>query len=45
VADCVEALYLPQGGLALNIEIGYDVPLENIAALLDAARAYRDYRG
>lgn len=45
VAECVEAFYLPQGGLALTIELNYDVPLENIAALLDAARKYREYKG
>ena len=45
VRECVEALYLPQGGLGLNIEIGYDVPIENIAALFDSARKYKTYRG
>jgi hypothetical protein len=42
VRECVEALYLPQGGLGLRIELGYEVPLENAAALLDAARKYRE---
>lgn len=41
VRECVEALYLPQGGLGLNIEFNYEIPLENIAAVLDAARKYR----
>jgi len=45
VAECVEALYLPEGGLGLNAEFNYDVPLENIAAVLDALRKYKDYRG
>jgi uroporphyrinogen-III decarboxylase len=45
VRECVEALYLPQGGLALYIELNYDIPLENASALLDAARKYKVYRG
>lgn len=45
VREAVEAMYLPEGGLGLNIEIGPDVPLANIAALLEAARKYRKYRG
>ena len=44
VRECVEALYLPKGGLGLNIEFGFDVPLENVAAMLDAARKYRLYK-
>ena len=43
VRECVEALYLPQGGLGLVIELNYDVPLQNAAALLDAARKYKTY--
>ena len=45
VRECVEALYLPQGGLGLSIELNYEVPLENVAALFDAARKYRMYKG
>ena len=45
VRECVEAMYLPQGGLAMKIELGSDVPLNNIAALLDAARKYKKYKG
>ena len=45
VAECVESLYLPQGALGLSIEFNYEVPLENIAAVLDAAEKYRHYRG
>ncbi|MBN1777776.1 MAG: hypothetical protein JW811_06595 [Clostridiales bacterium] len=45
VAECVEALYLPQGGLSLNIELNHEVPLLNMAALLDAVRKYRKYKG
>jgi len=44
VRECVEALYMPEGGLGLVIELNYDVPLQNAAALLDAARKYKVYR-
>lgn len=43
--ECVEALYLPEGGLGLQIEIGSDVPPENIEAFLQAADALRFYKG
>lgn len=45
VAECVEALYLPEGGLGLSIEFNHDVPLQNMAAVLDAVRKYRTYKG
>ncbi|MBR4941565.1 MAG: hypothetical protein IKZ19_06150 [Clostridia bacterium] len=45
VAECVESLYLPQGGLGINIELNYDVPTENCAAIFDAVLKYRDYKG
>ena len=45
VAECVKALYLPEGGLGLNLEIGVDVPLENAEALLEAVEEYRHYKG
>ncbi len=45
VRECVEGLYLPQGGLALHAELNYEVPLQNMAALMDAMRAYKGYRG
>jgi len=45
VAECVESLYMPQGGLGLNIEFNYDIPLENMAAVLDAVEKYRHYKG
>jgi hypothetical protein len=45
VRQTVERLYLPQGGLGLNIEIGMEVPLENVDALLAAANEMRTYRG
>ncbi len=43
VREAVEALYLPEGGLGLSFEVGMEVPLENVAALLAAARKYREY--
>lgn len=45
VAECVESLYLPEGALGLNIEFNYEIPLENMAAVLDAAEKYRFYKG
>ncbi|MDD4494673.1 MAG: uroporphyrinogen decarboxylase family protein [Eubacteriales bacterium] len=45
VRQSVEELYLPEGGLALKAEIGYEVPLNNVAVLFDALRKYRDYHG
>lgn len=45
VAECVESLYLPEGGLGLNIEFNFEIPLENMAAVLDAAEKYRHYKG
>ena len=45
VRQCVEALYLPSGGLSLDLEIGMDVPLDNMEALLVAADKYRHYKG
>ena len=44
VRECVEALYLPEGGLALKAELNYEIPLENMAALFDALRKYRGWR-
>lgn len=44
VRECVERLYLPEGGLGLNLELGPDVPLENIEALIEAVDKYRNYK-
>ena len=41
VHECIEALYLPEGGLTLNIELNYDVPMDNCYALLEAVEKYR----
>lgn len=45
VREAVEAMYLPQGGLVLNCELNYEVPIENMVALFDALRKYRKYKG
>ena len=45
VALCVESLYLPEGGLGLNVELDHGIPLENMAAVLDAVEKYRHYKG
>jgi len=45
VRECVERLYLPEGGLALNIELNFDIPFDNLVALFDAVREYRTYKG
>ena len=38
-------MYLKEGALGLNVELNYEVPLENMAAVLDAVEKYRRYRG
>jgi hypothetical protein len=43
--ECVKRLYLPEGGLGLNIEIGPDVSLENLDAICEAASEIRFYKG
>lgn len=45
VRECVERLYLPEGGLGLNVEFNYETPIENMAAVLEALRKYREYKG
>ena len=44
VREVVEEMYLPQGGLGLKIEFGYDVPINNMQAVLSAARKYKTYK-
>ena len=44
VRECVEALYLPQGGLSLNVELNYDIPMENCIAILEALEEYRHFK-
>ena len=45
VGECVEALYMPEGGLGLNVELNYEIPLDNMASILDAVEKYRHYKG
>ena len=45
VGEAVESLYMKEGGLGLNIELNYEVPLDNVVAILDAAEKYRHYKG
>lgn len=45
VAQCVEELYLPQGALGLSVEFNYEIPLENMAVVLDTVEKYRHYKG
>lgn len=45
VGACVEALYLREGGLGLNVELDHGVSLENMAFVLDAVETYRHYKG
>ena len=45
VAQCVESLYLKEGGLGLNVELNYEIPLETMAHILDAVEKYRRYKG
>jgi hypothetical protein len=44
VGSAVESLYMKEGGLGLNVELNYEIPLENMAAILDACEKYRHYR-
>lgn len=45
VEQCVRSLYLPQGGLSLSLELNFDIPLENIVAVLDALEKFRHFKG
>ena len=45
IYECVEALYLPAGGLGLSLELGPDVPLENAEALIGALDECGLYKG
>ena len=45
IYECAQAMYLPTGGLGLSLELGPDVPLENIEALIGALDECRFYKG
>lgn len=44
VRECVERLYLPQGGLGLSVELAQDIPIDNAEAIIDAVDKYRYYK-
>lgn len=44
VEECVKRLYLPEGGLGLNVEFGMDVPIENMYAVLKAVDEFKYYK-
>lgn len=44
VRQAVETLYMPEGGLAIKAELGQEIPLENVVAILDALRKYQYYK-
>ena len=43
--EAVEKLYLPEGGLGINLEFGFDTPIDNIVAILSEMDRLRTYRG
>ncbi len=45
IRECIEALYLPQGGLGINLELSSDVPLDVAEAAIAALDEYRHYKG
>lgn len=45
IGSCVEALYLKEGGLGLQAELNYEIPLNTVAYILDALEKYRHYKG
>ncbi len=45
VREAVQRMYLPEGGLGINIEFGMEVPLENVEAVIDEMDRMRCYKG
>lgn len=45
VRETVEKMYMPEGGLGINIEIGMEVPIENVEAIIDEIDKMRLYKG
>jgi len=45
IRECVETLYLPEGGLGINLELGMDVSLEVMQGALAALEEYRHFKG
>ena len=44
IRECVEAMYLPEGGLGIFLYIGDDVPLQIIEAAAAAVEKFRFYQ-
>ena len=44
IRQCIQALYLPRGGLGVKLELGPDVSLEVIEAALAALEKYRHFK-
>jgi len=44
IRECVEALYMPEGGFATKLELGVDVPLDVIEAAIGALEKYRYHK-
>ncbi len=45
IRECVEAMYLPQGGFGISLELNMDVPLEIIEHSIACVDKYRFYKG
>ena len=45
VRETVEKMYMPEGGLGINIEFGMDTPIENVEAVIDEMDRMRLYKG
>ncbi len=45
IRETVERMYMPQGGFGINVEIGMEVPMENIEAIIDEIDKIRLYKG
>ena len=45
VHECVKAMYLPEGGLGLSLEIDHEVPLASMDVLFEALNEARKYNG
>ena len=45
VEEAVTSLYLPEGGLSLNVELNYETPLENMEYILEAVEKWRHFKG
>lgn len=44
IQEVIKKMYLPEGGLGLSVEIGMDIPVENIEAIIDEVDKLRKYK-